>query len=220
VGGSSENAGGFLREAAWESSKVKQNIVVRSLLVLGFAVALQAQTAPTKVGIINIQQAIISTKDGQTAVKTLQERFNPRQKELQDKQAEIQQLQQQLQRGANTLSQEALGKLRQDIDDKQRQLQRAGEDAQMEFEQAQQSTFAGISQKMQAVIDKFARDSGYALIIDVSTPQSGVLFASNSIDITKDVITAFDADTSSSAAAPAAAKPAPAAAKPAAAAKP
>lgn len=202
---------------------MKQNIVIRSLLVLGFAVALQAQTAPTKVGIINIQQAIISTKDGQTAVKTLQERFNPKQKLLQDKQAEIQQLQQQLQRGANTLSQEALGKLRQDIDDKQRELQRAGEDAQMEFDQAQQSTFAGISQKMQNVIDKFARDNGYALIIDVSTPQSGVLFASNSIDITKDVITAFDADNSSSASstpAPAAAKPAPAAAKPAAAAKP
>lgn len=202
---------------------MKQNIVIRSLLALGFAVALQAQTAPTKVGIINIQQAIISTKDGQTAVKNLQERFNPKQKLLQDKQAEIQQLQQQLQRGANTLSQEALGKLRQDIDDKQRDLQRAGEDAQMEFDQAQQSTFAGISQKMQNVIDKFARDNGYALIIDVSTPQSGVLFASNSIDITKDVITAFDADTSGSASAapaPAASKPAPAAAKPAAAAKP
>lgn len=202
---------------------MKQNIVIRSLLALGFAVALQAQTAPTKVGIINIQQAIISTKDGQTAVKNLQERFNPKQKLLQDKQAEIQQLQQQLQRGANTLSQEALGKLRQDIDDKQRDLQRAGEDAQMEFDQAQQTTFAGISQKMQNVIDKFARDNGYALIIDVSTPQSGVLFASNSIDITKDVITAFDADTSGSASAapaPAASKPAPAAAKPAAAAKP
>ena len=134
---------------------MKQNILIRSLLVLGFAIALQAQTAPAKVGIINIQQAIISTKDGQAAVKELQEKFNPKQKQLQDSQAEIQQLQQQLQRGANTLSQEALAKLRQDIDDKQRNLQRAGEDAQLEFNQAQQSTFAGISEKMQAVIDKF-----------------------------------------------------------------
>lgn len=188
---------------------MKKNILIRSLLVLGFAIALQAQTAPAKVGIINIQQAIISTKDGQTAVKELQERFNPKQKQLQDKQAEIQQLQQQLQRGANTLSQEALGKLRTDIDDKQRDLQRSGEDAQLEFNQAQQSTFAGISEKMQAVIDKFAKENGYVLIIDVSTPQSGVLYASNSIDITANVITAFDADSSSAAAAkPPAAKPA------------
>jgi outer membrane protein len=194
---------------------VKQNILICSLLVLGFAFALQAQTAPTKVGIINIQQAIISTKDGQVAVKELQDRFNPKQKELQDKQTEIQQLQQQLQRGANTLSQEALAKLRQDIDDKQRDLQRAGEDAQIEFDQAQQRTFAGISQKMQSVIDKFARENSYALIIDVSTPQSGVLFASNSIDVTKDVITAFDSTSTTAAentAPPAGEKPA--AAKP------
>ncbi len=197
-----------------------QNILIRSLLVLGFAIALQAQTAPAKVGIINIQQAIISTKDGQTAVKELQERFNPKQKQLQDKQAEIQQLQQQLQRGANTLSQEALAKLRQDIDDKQRDLQRSGEDAQLEFNQAQQSTFAGISEKMQAVIDKFAKENGYVLIIDVSTPQSGILYASNSIDITASVISAFDADSSTAAAKPAAPKPAAAAAKPAAPAKP
>lgn len=194
---------------------MKQNILICSLLVLGFAFALQAQTAPTKVGIINIQQAIISTKDGQVAVKELQDRFNPKQKELQDKQTEIQQLQQQLQRGANTLSQEALAKLRQDIDDKQRDLQRAGEDAQIEFDQAQQRTFAGISQKMQSVIDKFARENSYALIIDVSTPQSGVLFASNSIDVTKDVITAFDSTSTTAAentAPPAGVKPA--AAKP------
>src|SRR5690606_5134084 len=119
------------------------------------------------------------------------------------------QLQQQLQRGANTLSQDALGKLRTDIDDKQRDLQRSGEDAQLEFNQAQQSTFAGISEKMQAVIDKFAKENGYVLIIDVSTPQSGVLYASNSIDITANVISAFDADSSPAAAAkPPAAKPA------------
>lgn len=183
--------------------------ILRGLAALALSAAMFAQTAPTKVGIINVQVAIISTRDGQVAVKELQDRFNPKQKQLQDQQGEIQSLQQQLQRGANTMSEEALRKLRQDIDDKQRILQRDSEDAQMDFDQQQQRVFAGISEKMQSVIDKHAREQGYMLIIDVSSPQSGVLYASNSIDITKDIIAAFDADTS--AAAPAAA-PAPTAA--------
>ncbi len=189
-----------------------QKFLVCGLLALALVISASAQNSATKVGIINIQQAIISTRDGQAAVKELQERFNPKQKELQDQQAEIQGLQQQLQRGANTLSEEALRKLRQDVDDKQRALTRNSEDAQIEFDQQQQRVFAGISEKMQSVIDKFAREQSYQLIIDVSSPQSGVLFASNSIDITKDVITAFDSDatpvTGAGAAAPKPAAPA------------
>lgn len=192
-----------------------QKFLMTGLLAMALVSTVFGQAAPTKVGIINIQQAIISTRDGQAAVKELQERFNPKQKQLQDAQAEIQSLQQQLQRGANTLSEENLRKLRQDIDDKQRNLQRTSEDAQIEFDQQQQRVFAGISEKMQAVIDKFARDNSYALIMDVGSAQSGVLYASNSIDVTRDVIAAFD----SSAAAPAAAAPAPAK-QPAAPAKP
>jgi outer membrane protein len=168
--------------------------IVRSLLAFAFVAALAAQSAPNKVGIINVQTAIISTRDGQAAVKELQERFNPKQKQLQDMQGEIQSLQQQLQRGGNIMGEEALRKLRQEIDDKQRSLQRDSEDAQMEFNQQQQRVFAGISEKMQSVIDKYAREQGYVLIVDVSSPQSNILYASNSIDITKDVIAAFDAD--------------------------
>lgn len=186
-----------------------QKIAVRGLLALALVTAVHAQTAPTKVGIINYQQAVISTRDGQAAVKELQERFNPKQKELQDQQGEIQGLQQQLQRGANTLSEEALRKLRQDIDDKQRALQRNSEDAQIEFDQQQQRVFAGIGEKMQIVIDKYAREQSFQLIIDVSSPQSGVLYASNSIDITKDVIAAFDADATPTSGAPPAAPPKP-----------
>lgn len=185
-----------------------QKMILGGLMALALSATMFAQTAPTKVGIINVQVAIISTRDGQAAVKELQDRFNPKQKQLQDMQAEIQSLQQQLQRGANTMSEDALRKLRQDIDDKQRVLQRDSEDAQMEFDQQQQRVFAGITQKMQSVIDKFGREQGFMLIIDVSSPQSGVLFASNSIDITKEMIAAFDADTTSAAAPPAApAKP-------------
>ena len=70
-----------------------------------------------------------------------------------------------------------------------------------------------------AVIDKYAKDNGYALILDVSNPQTPVVFAASSIDITREVIDLYDknAPAATTSAAPAPAKPAaPAAPKPAA----
>src|SRR5262245_40382619 len=50
-----------------------------------------------------------------------------------------------------------------------------------------------LGQRIMAVIDKYSKDKGYSLIIDVSNQQQGnVLFASNDIDITADIIKLYD----------------------------
>jgi len=59
-----------------------------------------------------------------------------------------------------------------------------------------------------AVIDKYARDNGYNLILDVSSPQTPVLYISSGIDITQDVVGLYDKAAPAAAGAPAAAKPA------------
>ena len=57
---------------------MKKNFTVFSALVLGLAVLAHAQTAtPSKVAIIHVQNAILSTKDGQKAQGDLQTKFNP-----------------------------------------------------------------------------------------------------------------------------------------------
>jgi outer membrane protein len=45
---------------------------------------------------------------------------------------------------------------------------------------------------MMAVIERYARDNGFTLVVDVSNPQTPVLYASPSIDITKDIIELYD----------------------------
>jgi outer membrane protein len=177
-------------------------------LTCGLASTLAAQQ-PTKVGIIHIQQAIISTKDGQKAAAELQQKFEPKRKELENKQNEIQALQEQLRRGANTLSEEARQKLMREIDAKTRALNRETEDAQAEFDQEQQKILQELGGRLMQVIDKYARDNGYALILDVSSPQTPVLYAANSIDITQAIVELYDKN------APSAQAPATPSAKPA-----
>jgi outer membrane protein len=175
--------------------------------------------------VINIQGAIISTKDGQKAASEIQSRFNPKKAALEKRQGDIGQLQDQLNRGRNTLSEEAQQKLVREIDQKTKSLNRDTEDARSELDQEQQKIMGELFSRIQVVLDKYAKDNGYTLILDISSPQTPVMFASNTIDITREIIELYDKNAPSAASAapaPAAAarppvpKPAVPAAKPAA----
>lgn len=181
-------------------------------LLAGASLTLSAQ-APNKIAIIHLQNAIIGTQDGQKAAKELEARFMPKRQEIEKRQQEIQALQQQLRASSNTASEEQKNKLMRDIDTKQKSLQRDGEDASAELDQEQQRLFQTIGGKVMAVIDKFASDNGYAVVIDVSAQQSPVLYASTAVDITRQVVETYDKNAPAAAAPPAAA-PKPAAPKP------
>ena len=173
-------------------------------LALGLVSLAYGQAQPSKVGITNFRAAIVSTKDGQKAFEELQNRFDPRRKELEKKQGEIGALQEKLRQGANTLSEEVRQKLMRDIDARTRTLNRDTEDAQSEFDQEQQKLFEELGGRMIQVIDKYARDNSYTVILDVSSlPQLAVLYAANGIDITKDIVDLYDRNAPAAAARPA-----------------
>ncbi|MFN0167090.1 MAG: OmpH family outer membrane protein [Bryobacteraceae bacterium] len=170
---------------------------------------------PSKVGIVNMSAAIVSTNDGQKAVGALQSKFAPKKSEIDKKSSEVEQLKAQLSRGANTMSDEQKQKVMREIDSRTKQLTRETEDAQAELDQEQQKIQSELGQRMFAVIDKYARDNGFSLILDVSSQQSPVLFASDSINITQAVVDIYNKNSPSAvsssappAAIPAAAKPA------------
>ena len=100
------------------------------LPIVGLALALPALAEdPAKVGVINLQSAIVGTKDGQKAASDIQARFNPKKADLDKRQGDIAQLQDQLNRGRTTLSEDARQKLVRDIDQKTKLLNRDTEDA-------------------------------------------------------------------------------------------
>ena len=177
-------------------------------LLAGATLTLPAQAPPAKIAIIHLQNAIIGTKDGQKAAKELETRFMPKRKEIEGRQGEIQALQAQLRASSNTASEEQKNKLMRDVDVKQKALQRDGEDASAELDQEQQKLFQNIGGKVMAVIDKYASDNGFAVVIDVSAQSSPILYASTSVDITRQIVELFDKNDPGAAAAPAAAAPA------------
>lgn len=190
---------------------MRKSVLFAPVVAMGLSLSGFAQTAPPKVGVIQFENALISTKDGQKAAADLDAKYAPKRKAVEAKQTELQTMQTQYRNGANTMSEEARAKLQRDIEQKTKMLQREMDDAQAELEQDQQRILADLASKMQVVIDKYATEKGYALIIDVSSPQAPVRYASTSIDVTRDVIEMYDkgaAGQTPAAAPPAAAKPA------------
>ena len=173
---------------------------------------------PTKIGIIEIQNALVSTKDGQKAMVEFQTKLEPRKKELERKAADIRELQDKLQRGGAAMAEAAKQDLTRQIDQKTKLYNRDMQDAQDEADQEQRKIIDELSGKLTPVIDRFAQANGYAVILDVSSPQTPVMYASASVNITKDIIDLYDKTipSSSKPATPAAPKSAaPAAPKPA-----
>jgi outer membrane protein len=77
-----------------------------------------------------------------------------------------------------------------------------------------------LSVKMQSVIDRFAQENGCSVFLDVTNPNSGIMWVATTTDMTRQVVDAFDKAQPAAGAAkpPAGAKPA--AAPPATSAKP
>lgn len=164
--------------------------------------------APNKVAIINIQAAIANSNEGQRDLEALQKKFEPKQIELKSLSDEVDSLKKQLAAQTDKLNDEERTKRVQTIDSKQKTLQRNLEDAQNDYQTQSNDIAQRIGGKVLQVIDNYAKQNGYAMVIDVSTQQSPVLWAAESVNITKPIIDAYNAQSGVPAPAPATTKPA------------
>ena len=199
--------------------------VALSALALGQGAATTA--GGTKVGIINMQTAIVATNEGQRDFENLQKKFEPKRNELKSLGDELDSLKKQLDTQGSKLNDDARADLVKKIEAKQKTMTRDSEDAQTDF-QAQQNEVAGkIVQKMIPVVNKYAKDNGLGLILDATRawPEGELIWANEATDITKGIVDAYNAQSdvpapAKPAATPKAATPKAAAPKPAAPAAP
>jgi len=170
---------------------VKSRYIVAPLLAL--ACSLSAFAQAQKMAVINMQDALLGTKDGQKAAAELKSKFTPKEQDIQKKQQELQAKTEQLRKTSNTISDEARASLQRDIDTMTRNLQRDSQDAQQDLQAEQQRILGDLSQKMQQVVNKYAIDKNITMVFDVSGQPNNVIFASSSTDITRDIVTLYDA---------------------------
>jgi outer membrane protein len=165
---------------------------------LAGAASLAAQSAPaagstagTKVGVLNVRQAIVATAEGKLASTELQGQFASRQTELENLNKQINDIRQRLQTNGDKLSQEEAVRLQRQGEALQKQLTRKQEDYQEDVNAKQQEVIDGIGRKMMDVLDRYARENAYTAIFD-SSAQGAPIYVSNGVDVTPEIVKLYD----------------------------
>ena len=188
--------------------------------VAGLLASVSAFAQAQKIAVMDMQSALVNTKDGQKAVTDLRAKFGPKDAELQKRGQELQAKQDQYRKTQNTLSEAAKATLEREMEGIQRGLQRDADDAKQDMEADQQRVLQELGAKMIQVINKYAADNQFTAVFDVSGQPNNILFAATAADITAAVVALYDkAAPATPPSAPTAARPAaPAPARPASAA--
>ena len=170
------------------------------------ALALTALGASAqKIAVIDMQGAILQTKDGQKAAADLRTKYDPIQQALTKRGQDLQAKQATYQKSAATMSPEAKTAAEREMQQLETALQRDADDAKNDAQADQGKMLQPILQKLQAVLDKYAADKQISMIVDLSTKPNNLLFATADANITNDVIALYNQQAGAPAAAPPAA---------------
>lgn len=178
---------------------MKMRFVVPVFAALALSSIVGAQAAPRasesgsgKVAVIDFQTAIAGTAEGKQASAQLQSEFAPRQNELTAIGKQIDDLQNRLRSGANTLSDEEKAHIQTEISQGTQSGQRKQQDLSEDENAREQDLVNTIGSKMVQIVDKYAADNGYSLVLDGSSQASIVVFAAPSVNITQPIIGLYD----------------------------
>ncbi len=156
------------------------------------APAAPATAQPAKIAVIAFQIAVAQTNEGQRDFADLQKKFAPRQQQIKAESDEIDSLTKQLQTQGSSLSETEQQARARTIDEKKKKFDRDSQDAQGDVQQAMQEMYNSVASKVYDVMQSYAQQKGYTLILDASQQQTPVLWAGDGINITKDVIDAYN----------------------------
>ena len=143
-------------------------------------------SAQVKVGVINLQRAVLGTEEIKKASNDMQAKFKPRQDALDKLQKEMADIQSKLQNPQLPPAQQA--ELTAEGQRKQREAQRITEDLQADVERDRNDILARAAQRMSEVVKKMADEKGLDLVVDTTN----AVFYKPALEITEEAIAAYD----------------------------
>jgi len=169
---------------------------IRTLLAtacLGLAVcASSAQAAEAaRIAFVNTPQVLEQAPQAEAVRNTLQSEFAPRDASLVAEQKKVKELEDKLSRDGTVMSEEERRKLERDILSQKREIKRARDEFTEDFNIRRNEALAKMQREIALSIVTLAKEKGYDLILE-----NGVIYASDRVDITGEVIERLKRDYS------------------------
>jgi outer membrane protein len=164
-------------------------MALRPLMVsTALFVFVQAASAQAKVAVINLQKAVLESAEIKAASAAMEARYKPRVTQIETLDKEIAAIGQNLQTNAGKLTQQAEAELNAQGQRKQRDVQRLRDDLQADVDRDRNDILQKSAVKMTDVLKRLADEKGYDIVVDA--PYAPYFKAA--LDITPDLIAAFD----------------------------
>jgi outer membrane protein len=179
------------------------------LCVPGVISVAQAQASPSEVKPQNIvtvsfNAAVLQTAESQKSLSALRARFAPKQKQLQALNDEVESLRKQLADTGSNLSDAEKASRARSLESKEKELQREAEDFKSDSQSESEQVFQRVAQKVYAFLQTFSQQHAYTAVIERGSDANPVVwYAASNMDITEELIKAYNAQPEGASSAPA-----------------
>ena len=167
------------------------------VLALVGAFALPASAQELKVGVVNVPALMERSPQTKAAMDALQEEFAPRQREFLAKQKEYEELGTKVQKDVAVMGETERRNAEKNLRDLQREVTRLQNEFREDLNLRQNEELGALQQALLREIQEYAAAQGFDLIVG-----DGVLYASDTVNITEDVLRAVEANFQATSAAP------------------
>ena len=175
-----------------------------SIAVAALAAPMFAQNTPARVAVIDVQKVLTQSTAGKAAYDKLKKMQDDRVEKAKTMDEELRKLDSDINTKKISLSEDKLTDMQKQLADKRIAMQRYAQDADREIGEARDRELQALEAKIKPVIDGIGKEMGIAMIFNKF--ESGLVYASEAIDITDSVIARFNSAAGTPAAQPAATK--------------
>ena len=145
---------------------------------------------------LSFNSAVLETAEAQRELGALQAKRAPRQAQLQSLNNEVEALRKQLTDAGDKLSDAERATRERSLETKQKELQRQAEDFRNDSQNESQQVFQKVAQKVYAFLQTYSQQHGYSAVIERGSDAAPVVwYAAGNLDITDELIKAYNAQS-------------------------
>jgi len=163
---------------------------MKYIILMALCLSNQAFAAETKIGYVDLQKAIQSTKEGKKARSQLEKEFKLKEKALKKKEDDLKKMSEDLQKKAALLSNDAKMKKQEEFQREMLDFRKKVSESQQEIATKERKMTEPILKKMAKIIADVAKKGGYTMVLEKR--EQNILWADNKVDITDEVVKAFE----------------------------
>jgi outer membrane protein len=168
--------------------------------VTGVAQAEASSSQAQNIVTVSFNAAVLQTAEAQKSLKALEARYAPKQKQLQALNDEVENLRKQLADTSSKLSDAERATRARSLESKEKELQREAEDFKSDSQSESEQIFQRVATKVYAFLQTFSQQHGYSAVIERGSDANPVVwYAAGNMDITDELIKAYNAQAESGA---------------------